>query len=269
MSEFLLRFFEQFGFKDLFDVLLVAVCFYYLLVAIRGTRAVQIIQGLIVLILLLAVARIARLETLTWILGGLAASAVVAVPVVFQPELRRTLMHLGRRLAGSSALAGMEREELSHLVDEVAFAATELSQLRHGALIVFERETGLEDIIETGQPVGGLASAKLLLSIFNPGSPLHDGAVILRGNELVAAACYLPLSDRSIPFGTRHRASLGLSEQSDAVVLVISEETGEIRVAQEGRFERVLANEGDVKRMLNKLLMRQVRESRGGGSRSR
>lgn len=259
------RFFQDVTPRDIFDVALVALCLYYLLLAIRGTRAVQILQGLSILVFLLVLAHAARLQTLIWLLNGLLVSAAVAMPVVFQPELRRTLMRLGQQgLLSPGALRSLGKEELSQLIDEVAFAASNLSLARFGALVVLEQETGLEEIIETGQAIRGATSAKLLQTIFHPKTPLHDGAVVVRGTELVAAACYLPLTEQVVDarFGTRHRAALGITEQTDAVVVVCSEETGEVRIAHEGKFSRPLSEEADIRKTLNQLLVAEIYRGR-------
>lgn len=259
------RFFQDVTLRDLFDVALVALFLYYLLLAIRGTRAVQILQGLSMLVFLLVLAHAARLQTLIWLLNGLLVSAAVAMPVVFQPELRRTLMRLGQQgLLSPGALRSLGKEELSQLIDEVAFAASNLSLARFGALVVLEQETGLEEIIETGQAIRGSTSAKLLQTIFHPKTPLHDGAVVVRGTELVAAACYLPLTEQVVDarFGTRHRAALGITEQTDAVVVVVSEETGEVRIAHEGKFSRPLSEEADIRKNLNQLLVAEIYRGR-------
>ncbi len=259
------RFFQDVTFRDLFDVSLVSLCLYYLLLALRGTRAIQILQGLTVLLILLAIAYLARLQTLTYLLNGVLVSTAVALPVVFQPELRRTLMRLGQQgLLTPGSLRNLGKEELGRLVDEVSFAASNLSLARFGALVVLEQETGLEEITETGQPIRGMISAKLLQTIFHPKTPLHDGAVVIRGAQLVAAACYLPLTEQVVDarFGTRHRAALGITEQTDAVVVVVSEETGEIRIAHEGHFSRPMTEEADVRKTLNQYLVAEVYRSR-------
>ena len=264
MPEFT-RFLQDVTLRDLLDVSLVALCLYYLLLALRGTRAVQILQGLSVLVFLLAIAYLARLQTLTWLLNGVLVSTAVALPVVFQPELRRTLMRLGQQgLLTPGSIRSMGKEELGHLVDEVSFAASNLALARFGALVVMEQETGLEEIIETGQPIRGAVSAKLLQTIFHPKTPLHDGAVVTRGTELAAAACYLPLTEQVVDarFGTRHRAALGITEQTDAVVVVVSEETGEVRIAHEGRFSRPMTEESEIRKSLNQLLAAEIYRSR-------
>lgn len=265
------QFFQDVTLRDFFDVALVTFCLYYLLLALRGTRAVQILQGLAVLVTLLAIAYLARLQTLTYLLNGVLVSTAVALPVVFQPELRRTLMRLGQQgLLSPGALRNLGKEELCRLVDEVSFAASNLSLARFGALVVLEQDTGLEEIIETGQTIRGTVSAKLLQTIFQPKTPLHDGAVVTRGTQLVAAACYLPLTEQVVDarFGTRHRAALGITEQTDAVVVVVSEETGEVRIAHEGRFSRPMTEEVDIRKSLNQLLVAEIYRGRAARARA-
>jgi diadenylate cyclase len=168
-------------------------------------------------------------------------------------------MRLGQQgMLTSSPLAKMEKEELVPLIDELAFAAVSLGQARMGALIVLERESGLKEYLEQGHPIEGIVSAKLLLSIFNPKTPLHDGAVIIRGNRIMAAACMLDLShdqEAEDRFGTRHRAALSVSSQSDCVVIVVSEESGQVRLAQDGVFSKPLEDEGEIKKMLAQYLV--------------
>ncbi|MCA9794719.1 MAG: diadenylate cyclase CdaA [Candidatus Eremiobacteraeota bacterium] len=261
--EFLLQFLNQVELTDFFDVLLVALCLYFVLLAIQRTRAVQIIQGVGVILLLLLVAHAGRLQTLSWLLNWFLVSLAVLVPIVFQPELRRALMRLGQQgMLPAAGLGKMDRQELATLLDDLAYAASSLASLRHGALIVLEREAGLEDFIETGQRIEGLVSGKLLISLFHPKTPLHDGAVIVRGNRIVAGGCYLSLSAQTIDakFGTRHRAALGVSEQSDCVVVVVSEESGEVRLAHDGAFSRPLVDEGEVKKQLGKYLVSEPKK---------
>lgn len=261
------RFFESVGISDVFDIILVAICIYSVLLTIQKTRAVQIIQGVGVILLLLLVAHAGRLQTLSYILNWFLVSLAVILPIIFQPELRRALMRLGQQgVLPNSSSNRIDKEELGRLVDGVAHAAQHLSTLRHGALIVFERETGLEEFVEMADQVDALVSSKLLIALFHPKTPLHDGAVVVRGSRLVAAGCYLPLSSAQnvdSKFGTRHRAALGVSEQSDCVVLVVSEETGEIRIAHDGIFGRPMLEEGEVKAQLSRFLAVEVKDNGG------
>ncbi len=237
-----------------------ALCLYYVLLAIKRTRAVQIIHGVGVVMALLLVAHLAHLRTLSWLLNWFLVSLAVLIPVLFQPELRRALMRLGQQgMLTTSSIAKMDKEELGALVEELAYAACSLAHIRHGALMVLERETGLEDFVETGQRIDGIVSSKLLVTLFHPKTPLHDGAVIIRGSRVAAAACYLNLSSQEIDdrFGTRHRAALGVSEQSDCIVLVVSEETGEVRIAHEGELSKPMLDEKEIRKVLNRHLMEE------------
>ena len=255
-----------FNWLDLFDILVVAVFFYYVLLAIRGTRAVQIVQGIVALLVIWGIALLVELHTLSYILGAFLLSTMVWLPVVFQPEIRRTLMRLGQQgLLHNTALVRLEKEALDRLVEEISFACFNLSLANYGALIVLERETGLQEVVESGQLVRSIVSSKLLQTIFFPKTPLHDGAVVIRGNVLEAAACYLPLTDSSIDtrFGTRHRAAIGISEQSDAIVVVVSEETSEIRIAHEGRFSVPMQEEDQLRAALTKILVSEHIKNRG------
>lgn len=237
---------------DLLDILIVAFLLYEILLVIKGTRAVQILQGIFILLLAKVTSFYLHLATLNWILDYLMLVLAVALPIVFQPELRRALEQLGRGGVVAAAMPKLKREEIMHCVDELTWATVILSQTKTGALLVIERETGLEDFIEKGTKVEAEVSSKLLLSIFMPKSPLHDGAVIIRGVRVMAAGCYLPLSDNpwlEKSLGSRHRSGLGISEETDALVLIVSEETGEISLAREGNLMRNL-DEAGVKNFL-------------------
>ena len=196
------------------------------------------------------------LTTVSWILDQLKTVLVVALPVVFQPELRRALERLGRGKFFARPMSMLNEEALEKLIDQLVRAAKILSQNSIGALIMLERETGVNDYIETGTKIDGFVSAEFLVNIFIPKSPLHDGAVIIRGDRIAAAGCFLPLSENpnlSKELGTRHRAALGLTEQSDSIGIIVSEETGVISVAEEGRLTRYL-DENTLKEILNKRL---------------
>lgn len=226
--------------RDCVDIVVVAVFLYYFLLLVRGTRAVQILQGVVVLLVMQALFYQLKLQAAYFIVRAAVLSIVVALPIVFQPELRRALMQLGSRSI-VSPFTHVSRDVLVKIIDEISWAASILSQTRYGALMVIERETGLEEFVEKGVRVNGEVSSKLLLSIFIPRSPLHDGAAIIRGDKVVAASCYLPLSDEphttgGRTIGTRHRAAIGITEQTDAIVVVVSEETGSISIAKDGRL---------------------------------
>src|SRR5216684_5640065 len=251
---------QPFGWNNVLDVLIVAVFVYYVLLLIRGTRAVQLLIGVLVLVLIYQIATWAQLTLTTLLLQALFAVALVALVVVFQPELRRALGQIGQLGPLNRLLAPGSEEEVEGIVDEVVRAALLISEAKHGALIVLERATGLQDYSETGVPVNGKLTAELLASIFMTRSPLHDGAVIVRSSQILAAACLLPLEDtqeRSHRYGMRHRAALSISSQTDAVVVVVSEETQGISVASNGRMIGGL-DEERLRRVLASLLRTRI-----------
>src|SRR6267142_1629687 len=252
---------QPFGWNNVLDVLIVAVFIYYVLLLIRGTRAVQLLIGVMVLVLIYFVATSLHLTLTTLLLQALFAVALVALVVVFQPELRRALGQIGQLGPLNRLLAPGSEEELEGIVDELVRAALLISEAKHGALIVLERTTGLQDYSETGVPVNGKLTAELLASIFMTRSPLHDGAVIARGAQIVAAACLLPLedtTDRSAHrYGMRHRAALSISAQTDAIVVVVSEETQAISIASNGRMIGGL-DEERLRRVLSSLLRSRI-----------
>lgn len=238
------------------DIIIVAVVLYKAMMIIKGTRAVQLIKGLVVLLVASLVSNGFGLKTVAWILAQLQTVLVVALPVVFQPELRRALERLGRGKFFARPMSMLNQEALENLLNEIIRAVKILSKNNLGALIIIEKETGINDFIETGIKIDGLVSAELLINIFIPKSPLHDGAVIIRGDRVIAASCFLPLSENpnlSKELGTRHRAGLGLTEQSDAIVIIVSEETGVISIAEEGRLTRYL-DESTLRELLSKRL---------------
>jgi diadenylate cyclase len=235
------------GWTALLDIALVAIIIYWVFILIRGTRAVRIVIGLSILYLVYLAAEAANLQLLSTLLQTGAVVGLFAIVVVFQPELRRALEQIGRvgsfnRFFVSSDISAAER-----VAREISRAARLLAGSRHGALMVVERETGLHDLAtETGVPLHADLRAELLATIFYHGTALHDGAVIISGDRIVAAAVLLPLSQNVLDserYGTRHRAAIGISEQSDAIVVVVSEETGSISLVQRGRIERNLTEE--------------------------
>lgn len=237
--------FYQLDLIALVDIILVTAAVYYLLMLARGTRAMQLFKGLAILLVVMKVAQWLALDTLQWILGqALFASAVVLV-ILFQPELRAALDQIGR---GHLEILGLQfgqekNTENAQMVSEITQAVEQMAANRVGALIVIERESGLDDIATTGKKLNATLSSDLLNTIFFYGSPLHDGAVIVKKKRLRAAACILPLSqEQDLPrtVGTRHRAALGLSEESDAIVVVVSEETGNVSLAVEGTMNSIL-----------------------------
>jgi diadenylate cyclase len=238
-----LIFLQNIGWRDVLDVGLVAALLYQLLKLIRGTQAAQLLVGLCVIIAVGLAAEALHLRLLQFIFANGGQAIVIAAVILFQPELRRALDQVGRLGKVRSLLGQHGAADAQHSIDEVIRAAGSLSERKTGALIVFEHETGLENIATTGVRINGEVTAEMLATIFMPGTSLHDGAVIIHDTRLVAAGCVLPLAE-TIPgvgrMGTRHRAAVGLTLQSDATVLIVSEETGLISVAHEGRITRGL-----------------------------
>ena len=233
---------------DLLDILLVAFIFFWILYLLRGTRAVPLLRGVVILgIIVTLVSGLVRLRAFAWLTQKALPALLVAIPVIFQQELRRALERVGRagtllgRSTGNQAV-------LEQALAAIARACHILSERRHGALIVLERETGLQEFVDSGVPLDAVITSDLLLTIFDPHTMLHDGAVIVRQGRVVAAACVLPLTtaflaDRQL--GLRHRAAIGVTEESDAIAVVVSEERGSISIAHNGRIIRNL----DAKRL--------------------
>jgi diadenylate cyclase len=228
---------------DLVDIGLVAFFLYRMFLLIRGTQAVQLMFGVLLLALIGLLANLLDLRLLSWIFRNAAPAILIGIIVLFQPEIRRALDQFGRMGFIGRPLAHYNLQIFNRMIDEVIRATTKLTQRFTGALIVFEKETGLENYANTGIRINGELTAEFLEAIFFPNSPLHDGAVIVRGNQILAAGCVLPLAEEGSVrerMGTRHRAGLGLSMQTDAVVLILSEELGQIAVAHEGKLLRNL-----------------------------
>lgn len=252
-----------FGVSDVVDIVATALFIYYLLVLIRGTRAVPILLGIAVLAGLLALANLFHLLVLATVLQFALVGTAVTLPIVFQPELRRLLEQLGRGGMIARREGFEDVQTLDEAVATLAGAAVILSHNRIGALVAIEGTTGLREFVESGTRLDARLSVELLLSIFTPRSPLHDGAAIVKDNHIEAAGCFLPLSENVVNeshLGTRHRAAIGLSEQTDAVVLVISEQTGAISIARTGKLSRELGDEA----RLRSVLLACCRASRGG-----
>jgi diadenylate cyclase len=221
--------------RDLLDVLILSGLFYYLFRFIRGTRAAQMFVGLVIILLLSLLAGALQLNGLNWLISSLKTVWVLAFLILFQPELRKALTSLG----GGRMFRSFTRTGESSILGELVRAVETLSEKGIGALIVVERNVGLKNIVETGTALEAKVSAELLVTIFTPPTPLHDGAVVISGDQLVAAGCILPLSQNprlAYALGTRHRAALGMSEESDAIVLVVSEESSQISIAEGGRL---------------------------------
>ena len=221
---------ERVNVRAAFDIVIIAVLIYYVLKLLRGTRAMQTLIAVLLLVVLYQGARWAQFEMVEWLLDTLLPYVAIALIVLFQPEIRRALDRFGRSLTRSRFSSG----DSAASYDDVVLAASYFSQNRTGALIAFERDMGLRTYIESGIPLDASLSYDLLLAIFHPGSPMHDGAVILQGTRLAAAACFLPLTLNTMvsnQLGTRHRAAIGVTEESDAIVVVVSEQTGAISLA--------------------------------------
>ena len=242
MNQFFQNIISNIGVNDVLDIMIVAFLFYKLLGFIRETRAEQLAKGLLVLVLVALAASWLHLYTLQWILSNLVNVGLIAIVIIFQPELRRLLENLGRNKLISN-FSGIDLEEAEEITTEIREALISMSKSRTGALIVFERETTLTDIIETGTLIQAGISREMIGNIFYEGAPLHDGALIVRGDKLWAAGCVLPLTEDkklSKELGTRHRAGIGITENSDALVFIVSEETGIISKAENGKLERNL-----------------------------
>ena len=226
---------------DVFDIIIVAMILYKSYQMIRDTRAITLVKGLMVIILLTIICGWLNLHVMSWLLQKSSEWLLIALPILFQPELRRALEHLGQGQFLSHGASLMDRKQADIVVNELVKTAKKLSQTKTGALMVIEREMKLNDISVTGIHIDGIISTEFLLNVFIVNTPLHDGAAIIRGNRLISAACVLPLTEKhdlSVELGTRHRAAIGLSEQCDALVIVVSEETGTISVAEGGRLMR-------------------------------
>ena len=260
--------------RAILDILAVTIIIFWLLWVIQGTRATQLIRGVIIFLALgYFLATALDLSTLNWILSKTWPALIVAIPVIFQPELRRALEQLGH--TGSwlrtSFPAGSDVEVMERTVDEVVRAAAQLARQRYGALIVIERETGLQDYADRGVPIDAYVTRQLLINIFYPNSPLHDAAVIIRGDRIVAASVVLPLTDNvsaTGQLGTRHRAAIGVTEDSDALAIVVSEETGQIAIAHNGRLIRNL-DQDRLRRVLRTLLRIDRPAGRAAGANGR
>ena len=253
MQEFFWNAFSGIRITDIIDILIVAVVVYKLLGLIKQTRAEQLFKGVLLLVVATFLSDLFNLHTINWILKGTVALGAVAILVVFQPELRRGLEYLGRSKFVNAPFEQMDKEKGKHITSNIVKAIDSFSRDRVGALIVLERQTNLTDIMESGTIVDAEISDQILGNIFYEGAPLHDGAVIIRDGRVYAAGCVLPLTKNnsiSKDLGTRHRAGIGITENSDALTLIVSEETGIISIAEDGQLSRFL----DVKTVEKKLL---------------
>lgn len=241
------------------DVLLVWFVLYKLIMVIRGTKAVQLLKGIFVIIIVRLLSGFLGLHTLSWMMDEALRWGFLAFIIIFQPEFRRALEQLGRGRFFSRT-ASQEEDKKEHLVESILKSTDYMAKRRIGALISIERETGMSDYIETGIALESKVSSQLLINIFIPNTPLHDGAVIIQKDSIAAAACYLPLSESpfiSKELGTRHRAALGISEVTDSMTIVVSEETGQVSVAKNGELHRDLTQEILKEMLVSELLSAQ------------
>ncbi len=261
---------RQIEISDIVEILIIAVVLYYILVWMKTTRAWLLLKGMIVIGAFLLAAHLMELTNIVWIAQNVLTFAIYALIVVMQPELRNALEALGKKnffqslgIVGSS---GRERDNFSEkTINEITKACVEMGKVKTGALIVIEQKESLKDYERSGIEVDGIVTSQLLINIFEHNTPLHDGAVLVRGNRVTSATCYLPLSDNlglSKELGTRHRAGVGISEVTDSLTIIVSEETGKISVAYEGRLERGLSAER-LKERMQQILNKNVEEDAG------
>ncbi|OUM98679.1 MAG: TIGR00159 family protein [Paenibacillaceae bacterium ZCTH02-B3] len=249
--------------KDAADILIVSFLIYKVMQLIRGTRAVPLIKGILLLVVTWALSTWLNLYTLRWLMNQIFTFGIVTILIIFQPELRRALEQLGRGRLFSRTFHS-EDQDVQFRIHEVIKAVNYLSRRKIGALIVFERETGLSDYSDTGIKMESHLSAELLINVFIPNTPLHDGAVIIRGPQIVAAGCYLPLSENpfiSKELGTRHRAGIGITEVSDAISIIVSEETGTVSLAIGGQLVHDIQEESLISKLFEEL--RPAAKARG------
>ncbi len=256
--DYVIKYIQLLRISDFIDILIVAIILYYLINLIRETRAMQLVKGIIFLFIVFFLSQWLKLNALNYILGGAMQIGAFAIVVIFQPELRNLLERMGRFNVGNiiDFAADTGDDELHRVIESISVAAANMSESKTGALIVIERTTRLGEFISTGTMLDANVSSGLLENIFVPNTPLHDGAVIIRNNKIVTAGCLLPLTannNLSRDLGTRHRAAIGLSEVTDAVIVVVSEETGKISIALNGSLTRNLSKES-----LSKALMKII-----------
>lgn len=235
-------YFPQIHIIDIVEILIITFLLYFFMCWIQRTRAYTLLRGILTVVIFILIAYVCRMTAILWITQRLASVALIALVIIFQPELRKALESLGNKQLFSSIFPSQEKDELfsDRTITEIVRAVNEMSEVRTGALIVIEQKILLDEYINTGIALDAKISSQLLTNIFEHNTPLHDGAVIIRGDRIVSATCYLPLSDNakiSKRYGTRHRAGLGLSEVSDAFTIIVSEETGRISITYMGKLE--------------------------------
>lgn len=229
---------KQIRWQDLLDIFLVSIIVYRILLIIKGTKAAKMMVGLAILIAASLISRFLQLYTMDWIIQSFWAQIVIVMIIIFQPEIRKALAKMGE----SPLIYSFSSAEELRSMEEIIKASASLSNRKIGALIVLERDVSLKDYIEIGTPLDAKVTKELLLSIFHPTSPIHDGAAIIRGNRVVAAGCFLPITlgtEISKSLGTRHRAGIGITEETDAVAIIVSEETGTVSIAVHGKIEKI------------------------------
>ncbi|MDD5956924.1 MAG: diadenylate cyclase CdaA [Lachnospiraceae bacterium] len=257
---------------DVLEIMIIAFFIYEILVWIKNSRAYMLLRGIVVIILFFVVAGILQMNTILWLGERLLSVGIIALVVVFQPELRSALEQLGRRNLFQALARGFSKNAgerfNDHTLNDLVKACYDMGAVKTGALIVIELETGLSEYERTGIPIDAILSRQLLINIFEKNTPLHDGAVLVRGDRVVSATCYLPLSDNmeiSKDLGTRHRAALGISEVSDAVTIVVSEETGQVSVTQGGKLRHGITAE-QLTRLLKSIQKTKDDRKKEGGS---
>lgn len=240
---------------DVIDVLVMTFILYKLILLVKETRALQLANGLLIIFIFSKIAQGLRLYTVNWLISNIFTAGMILIVVVFQPELRRLFEKLGKTNNIFKSLSKFKDNIVDYKIDDIIGAVASLSRQKIGALIVIEQENGLRDIVETGTSIGAEISSELLISLFFPKSPLHDGAVVIKEDKILAAGCFLPLSENytiSKELGTRHRAGIGMSEKSDAFIIIVSEETGVISTVHNNQLSRNIDPE-TLREILNKL----------------
>lgn len=269
IQQYISNYGSYFRLQDLFDIIIVAYVFYKIIGFIHETRAMQLIKGIVLLLIVLFISDLVELNTINYVLRNTLQVGVLAIVVIFQPELRRALEKMGTATIKTKMFGqDLDTNQIKKVCDEISSACAQMSSTRTGCLIVLERTSKLSDIAHTGVKIDSLVSEGLLINMFVPNTPLHDGAVIIRGGRVHSAACVLPLTQNpnlDSELGTRHRAGIGMSENSDAVVVIVSEETGKISLAVEGNLTRNLTKES-LSKALRKLMLP---EDEDGANKSR
>jgi diadenylate cyclase len=266
LSSTTLNFLYEIKINYIVDIAIIAFVFYKLLGLIRETRAEQLVKGFLIILIISKLSEWAKLYAVNYVLQSTFTIGLIALVIIFQPELRKALEHLGRSQLFLMPTRRGVQNSLEQMINEIVDAAGVMSRKKIGALIVIERTTGINDIAETGTIIDAQISADLLMNIFYPKSPLHDGAVVIKNERLMAAGCLLPLSSNkyiSKELGTRHRAGMGMTESSDALIVIVSEETGAISMALEGKLQRFL-DTTTLKELMNNALVVEKEEKQGG-----